>query len=1062
MRGLVKAVFALSCLLLMPSVAYAQGAIAGTVKDPSGAVLPGVTVEAASPVLIEKTRSVVSDGSGNYRIEDLRPGTYTVTFTLSGFNTLKRDELLVSGSAVTTVEATLRVGSVEETITVTGESPIIDTTNTRKQVVLDHDAVQNLPSSRQYFTLARMAAGTSGGGGDVGGSAGIADVGQSLTAHGSKAVDQRVMLNGVSIMTLQAGGNIGGQQPDVGSAAEIAIDTSSLSAEGPTGGVRINFIPKDGGNRFGNSTFFSFANNSMQGTNYTDELKARGLATPTKIDHVWDLNESVGGPIVKDKAWFWFSTRFNRADSFAGIFENKNAFNPNAWAYVPDQNAPAKNHGEVQQNNLRITWQAAPKIKVAFEQKIDSFCNCPFQAGAIAATNNGVFNALQAAPEAARDRRFPRLRQEHVEFTSPVTNKLLLEFVGMHLFERWGNMDLRSESNGGSLTDAEAAAIQKMISVVDSSNGMMYRSFASAPAGGSGAGGLNNTLVPNYTYRVAASYVTGTHAIKTGWNDTWGYQQVSNYAYQPISYTFNSSTPTFVTEYAAPYTVTSNEDHDFGAFVQDTWKTSRTTLTGAIRYDWFKTSFPEQTIGPGPALLGLQNRNITVPAQDNTSWKDLTYRSGVVFDLFGDGKSAVKVAANKYLLGQTLNNLGAATTNPLNALRTFTSRSWTDSNGNFVVDCNLANKAAQNLTASGGDNCGALANQDFGTTFPGATFDPDLLTGWGHRASNWEFSAGIQQQLHPRISLDVAYYRRIWQNFPVVDNVLAAPSDFQQFTMTVPTDSRLPGGGGYPLTYYNINPADPVNSRGFGFTQNNYTLSDKFGKEYEHWNGFDISVNARLANGLRFQAGTGTGRTVTDNCEIIAQLPEMLSWGATNAAAVAANGNQPQLAKEFCHLQEPWMTGFKGLAFYTIPKADVQVAATFRSVPGLANTFGGGAGGAQPSGLAANFAATNAYLAANSNLGRALSGGAANTPVVIVNPDTTYLDRDNQLDFRIGKVFRWSGTRTTVNLDMYNLLNSNTVLTANQTYSLVNNPWLTPTAIANPRLFKISFTFDVR
>jgi hypothetical protein len=307
-------------------------------------------------------------------------------------------------------------------------------------------------------------------------------------------------------------------------------------------------------------------------------------------------------------------------------------------------------------------------------------------------------------------------------------------------------------------------------------------------------------------------------------------------------------------------------------------------------------------------------------------------------------------------------------------MQTFTSRSWSDSNGNFAVDCNLASPLAQNLSAGGGDNCGQIAQSTFGTTIPGATFDQDLLTGWGHRASNWEFSAGIQQQLHPRISIDVGYYRRIWQNFPVVDNVLASASDFQQFTMTVPTNAQLPDGGGYSLNYYNINPSR------FGFTQNNYTLSDKFGKEYEHWNGFDISVNGRLANGLRFQAGTGTGRTTADNCEIIAQLPEMLSWGATNAAAVAANGNQPQLAKEFCHLQEPWMTGFKGLVFYTIPKADVQIAATFRSTPGVANAFGAGAGGAQPSGLAANFAATNAYLAANSNLGRALSGGRPTPP----------------------------------------------------------------------------------
>src|SRR6185436_17246632 len=144
----------------------------------------------------------------------------------------------------------------------------------------------------------------------------------------------------------------------------------------------------------------------------------------------------------------------------------------------------------------------------------------------------------------------------------------------------------------------------------------------------------------------------------------------------------------------------AEENHDFGAFAQDTWKVSRATVTGAIRYDWFKTSFPDQTVGPGSALVGLENRNISFPAQDNTSWKDFTYRSGAVFDLFGDGKSAVKVAANKYLLGQTLNALGAATTTPVTAMQTFATRSYADSNSNFAVACNLASPLAPNLSAS--------------------------------------------------------------------------------------------------------------------------------------------------------------------------------------------------------------------------------------------------------------------------------------------------------------------------------------------------------------------------
>jgi hypothetical protein len=193
--------------------------------------------------------------------------------------------VVLSGASANTVDAELRVGSLEETITVTGEAPVVDTHSLTKQQVLSSDVVDALPSARNYVTLGRMVSGTNAtgnGANDVGGSL-IQDVGGSLTVHGSRATDQRVTANGINTMTLQAGGNIGGQTPDVGSAAEVSIDTTSLSADLPTGGVRINFIPRDGGNRFADSAFFTFANKGLQGDNFSDELKAAGLATPTKI-----------------------------------------------------------------------------------------------------------------------------------------------------------------------------------------------------------------------------------------------------------------------------------------------------------------------------------------------------------------------------------------------------------------------------------------------------------------------------------------------------------------------------------------------------------------------------------------------------------------------------------------------------------------------------------------------------------------------------------------------------------------------------------------------------------
>jgi hypothetical protein len=199
-------------------------------------VLPGVTVEAASPVLIEKVRTAVTDGEGRYQITDLRPGAYTVTFSLSGFNTFRREGVTLAGIGAVQVDAEMRVGALEETITVTGEAPVVDVQTVTRQSVLNAETIDALPTSRNYATLARLIPGTNSSVNDVGGGA-IQDVGGSTTIHGGKNQDQRVTLNGINTMTLQAGGNVGGQIPDVGSAAQITIDTSSLGADLPTGGV---------------------------------------------------------------------------------------------------------------------------------------------------------------------------------------------------------------------------------------------------------------------------------------------------------------------------------------------------------------------------------------------------------------------------------------------------------------------------------------------------------------------------------------------------------------------------------------------------------------------------------------------------------------------------------------------------------------------------------------------------------------------------------------------------------------------------------------------------------
>src|SRR6266513_3001301 len=249
-RVLLTSVTIYLCVVLLPVTAYAQASITGVVKDASGAVLPGVTVEASSPALIEKSRTVVTDGSGQYRIVDLRPGLYDVTFALSGFAGVKREGIELKGTFVATVNAELRVGAVQETVTVSGQAPIVDVQNTTQQRVMNNDVIDRIPVSRYFGTLAALIPGVTvsqapaaANGQDVGGAGG--DLQANYSIHGSRGADQHVLINGTDIEV-----GLPGLAPNVVGMEEVQIDTAAVDTTLGQGGVRVNFIPKDGGNQF--------------------------------------------------------------------------------------------------------------------------------------------------------------------------------------------------------------------------------------------------------------------------------------------------------------------------------------------------------------------------------------------------------------------------------------------------------------------------------------------------------------------------------------------------------------------------------------------------------------------------------------------------------------------------------------------------------------------------------------------------------------------------------------------------------------------------------------------
>src|ERR1700730_8492569 len=333
----------LLCVLFLcltgSSLASAPASIAGTATDTSGAVLPGVTIDASSPALIERVRSVVTDGSGEYKIVDLRPGTYSITFTLAGFSTIKREGIELAGSFSATVNAELKVGADTETILVTAETPVVDVQNAIEQQVLPSAVIEAIPTSRTQFTTAVFVPGmTISTAQDVGGANSLAGTTTSLSIHGGRAGDQRVLIDGLPTANNETTGNASNFLPNMGSTQELAVDYAAGTADQETGGVRLNLIPREGGNTFKESFFGTAVNSSFQGNNYTTALANLGLKTPDSIKLDYDLNPSAGGPIVRDQLWFFSSARFLDNDNYvAGILGNLNAGNPAAWTYVAGQ-----------------------------------------------------------------------------------------------------------------------------------------------------------------------------------------------------------------------------------------------------------------------------------------------------------------------------------------------------------------------------------------------------------------------------------------------------------------------------------------------------------------------------------------------------------------------------------------------------------------------------------------------------------------------------------------------------------------------------------------------------
>jgi hypothetical protein len=1013
MRAVLRALVVGAGVVLLPTTVWAQATLAGAVTDSSGAVLPGVTVEAASPALIERVRTAITDGSGRYRIEDLRPGTYTVTFSLAGFTTAVREGLIVSGSGVIAVNAELRVGAVEETITVTGETPVVDVTSTRREITLDNETMRNLPGTRSYSYLLTAVPGLQSNISNVS----TGPVFAIFPIYGGRGVESRLTVDGLNISNPP-----GGNQPpnfiaDIGNAAEVTMLMSGGLGESETAGLTMNIVPRQGGNSLSGLVFASGFSEGMQSNNYTDELRSRGVAQPTPVTRVYDLNTAVGGPIVRDRLWYYTSLRWQgQRQNTPNVFYNQNAGDPNAWTYVADLSRPAFSDRTWENYTPRITWQATGRHKLSFSWDEQPVCRKCTGTTSLTGTPNFIF---PTSPEADGTGEFSPQRILQARWTSPATNRLLLEAGFGSTYYQWGGREL--STNPRDLVQVVNIG-QLIVPATDTApavtSNMRYRSH----------NWLNNrTAAVNYV--ATASYVTGSHSVKFGFQGHWWRDDRELHTNtQRLGYTFVFGNPASITQYASPYEVNARA-MQASLFVQDQWTIGRLTLQGALRYDRPWSWFPEQNQPASRFFPGATFAR----TEGVTAYHDITPRMGAAYDVFGNGRTAVKVNLGKYLQGASVSNL-AYGSNP--SLRIpgggggifppSVNRSWGDANANFQPDCDLTNPLANG-------ECGQINDLRFGSNqLIGAQFDPGLFSGWGVRPSDWSFGVSIQQEIVPRASVEVAYNRRSFTMYTtggtVTDNLAVSPNDLATYTVTAPSDPRLPGSGGYTVgPLYNLNP------NVFGQSDLLIKSTKDVGDDTRVYNGVSLTLSVRSVHGFTFSGGTSSGKVTDDWCAIREAVPESY------------------LLNPYCRNESPFQTSFRGLVTYTIPRIDALVSAVYADRPAT--------GVNQIASLPANYTLTAAdQTAAAAQIGRPLTTTGVIT-VNLIQPGELYGDRVRAVDFSVKKIFRLGGQRLTAGLDLYNLMNNNVTLTYNGVYAPTTTGWLQPTSYMNPRVFRLNAEF---
>jgi len=1013
------AFLAVAFSLLGAATAGAQ-TISGLVTDPASGVLPGVTVEAINAAT-RQVRTVVTDGGGHYVIASLQPGTYSVTYRLEGFSPVTRPGITLTSDFTASLDMQLKLGGQTDTITVTAEAPLVDIRSSAAPQTVDRETMDTLPTgSRSAEAIGVLIPGVTlraAGNGtisrDVGGSSLMNT--SPLQFRGSNDTVQ--VIQGMRRVYLRPGPEFTGVRVNDGAVQEMTFGQGAEALDMGQSGMRVNIVPKSGGNVFHGTMFATYTGESFQSKmNIDDQLKSLGFTNPTGVIKLWDVNPSVNGPIQKNRLWFNGAYRSWGVTNTAPITLNEST---DHHTYKPGTTS-ATDPGRIWDVTGRLTWQATAK------DNIGTFLESQ------EATRDRFRIASTVSPEAAGINAFPNQTYQ-VRWTRVQTSNLLFDAAYQHynMENRVVHVDeamTRDWCDDTIMTPHTTPA--PFYTITEQSTGILYNL----------SNNCRNDHTKNNHVLGTATYVMGAHEWKSGISffnaESYNPQIVAGYAsvrYSGVTATQPVSVPNQVT-LQLPRAQTDLVKADIGLWLQDRWRMDRLTLNYGLRLDMLRTGWPEETLPPNP--FGV---NLTVPAEGSfVDWKDLSPRVGAAYDLFGTGRTALKGSVGRYVeaTGIALTAQG----NPMGALAATTNRTWTD-NGDFTP-------FNPDFTLQTADVFGPSSNANFGRALADTKVDDALRTGWGNRPAIYEADFGVQHQVGGHASVSAIGYHRWNTNVIATQNLAVTRSQFSgPFCVSAPTAateakaSLLPGGGGYPVCgLYDVVPAAN------GLVSNLVTSADNVGSGVTQTNtGFTFDADIRLAS-VRLSGGVDIRNDHQNNCDLLdGDHPAVAGIGGapTFDASTFADGSR------FCDSETGYRPDVKFAGSYELPWG-ILTSATFQSAAGPPIT--------------SIWAAPNSVIAASGALGRPLAacpatGNCTATKTInLIQPQTEFGDRLNQVDLRLSKRFKLGpAARVAINADLYNLTNSNWIINYGNTFG---PNFMRPSQVLSPRMFKIGGQFD--